>query len=192
MAYIYSYAQFHGERSIEAKGNRILITGFPGCGKTTLLKRLFEDCPSLCGFWTEEIKQGGVRRGFQIVTTWGNRLILAQKDLSSSPYRVGAYGLYLENLERISAILLQMAEGEKRSYLIDEIGRMEYFSPTFRKLINFLFAECDSNLLATIALRDFHPDISRFKKKGSVYHLKLESFNQIYAQIREKIETWSN
>jgi nucleoside-triphosphatase len=43
----------------------LLITGRPGCGKTTLVKRLCGKIASkAAGFYTEEIRRGAHRRGF--------------------------------------------------------------------------------------------------------------------------------
>ncbi len=45
----------------------ILITGPPRVGKTTLIKRLFEELTHHhpVGFYTEEIREGGIRKGFR-------------------------------------------------------------------------------------------------------------------------------
>ncbi|RMD59781.1 MAG: hypothetical protein D6828_01005 [Nitrospirae bacterium] len=43
----------------------ILITGSPGIGRTTLVKRLFEHLKHLkpVGFYTQEIRDGKIRKG---------------------------------------------------------------------------------------------------------------------------------
>ena len=58
----------------------LLITGRPGVGKTTLIKRLIPALPPAGGFYTEEIRSCGERVGFKIVTLAGEEGILAQKD----------------------------------------------------------------------------------------------------------------
>jgi nucleoside-triphosphatase len=53
----------------------ILITGQPGIGKTTLIKKLATELADLrpVGFYTEEIRENGVRRGFELVSLSGQR-----------------------------------------------------------------------------------------------------------------------
>ena len=48
---------------------KILLTGPPGVGKTTLIKYLCEQLGNCSGFYTEEIREGGKRIGFNIVTS---------------------------------------------------------------------------------------------------------------------------
>ncbi|HET58202.1 MAG TPA: hypothetical protein ENN35_07165, partial [Deltaproteobacteria bacterium] len=49
----------------------ILLTGAPGVGKTTVIGRILEAVESLhpLGFYTEEIREGGARTGFSLVST---------------------------------------------------------------------------------------------------------------------------
>ncbi|OYT26400.1 MAG: hypothetical protein B6V02_01730 [Thermoprotei archaeon ex4572_64] len=52
----------------------IFITGRPGVGKTTLIKKIindFKDKHVLVGFYTEEVRQHGVRVGFRITNLEG-------------------------------------------------------------------------------------------------------------------------
>jgi nucleoside-triphosphatase len=83
---------------------RVLLTGRPGCGKTTLIKRVVNNLPrGAGGFYTEEIRDGGTRAGFKIVTLDGEEAVFAHVDLTAAagPDRLGKYGLDLSALERI-------------------------------------------------------------------------------------------
>lgn len=53
----------------------ILITGMPGVGKTTLIKRLSEELKDYhpVGFYTAEIREEGVRKGFELIGLDGRR-----------------------------------------------------------------------------------------------------------------------
>src|SRR6266496_2303557 len=58
---------------------RILVTGPPGIGKTTLVRRVVERLHGkrLTGFYTEELRGRGGRTGFRIVTLDGREARLA-------------------------------------------------------------------------------------------------------------------
>ncbi|MDI6868240.1 MAG: nucleoside-triphosphatase [Coprothermobacterota bacterium] len=161
---------------------KILITGPPGCGKTTLIKELHSRFPDFCGFWTEEIRERGVRTGFQIVTTWGERFPLSSV-YSSSPFRVGKYGVEVENINLVTQKLWGFLAEGKRGFLIDEIGKMEYFSREFRELIRELFHNPEARLIATIAEKDFHPEIKVLKEKGELYYLTRKNFDEVLSKV---------
>ena len=71
----------------------LLLSGRPGVGKTTLIKRLARAVePRGCGFYTDELRENGSRVGFAIVTLSGYRDVLAHVDYPE-PQRVGKYGV---------------------------------------------------------------------------------------------------
>ena len=60
-----------------------------GIGKTTIIKSVCNELKlhhkvTLSGFYTEEVKEGRVRKGFDVVTMDGDRSILARKRLDYS------------------------------------------------------------------------------------------------------------
>ena len=59
--------------------NNLLLTGPPGCGKTTVLERVVEHLGDLrlAGFLTLELREHGQRVGFEAVGLGGRRVILA-------------------------------------------------------------------------------------------------------------------
>ena len=69
----------------------LLLTGQPGTGKTALIKEaLARTRVKGGGFYTEEIRTGGIRQGFRIVALDGQEAILAHISISS-PYQVSKY-----------------------------------------------------------------------------------------------------
>ncbi|MBA7666135.1 hypothetical protein ES703_74212 [subsurface metagenome] len=59
-----------------------LLTGKPGTGKTSLIKQAIAGMRGKAGgFYTEEIRSGGVREGFRLVTLDGQDAILAHIDI---------------------------------------------------------------------------------------------------------------
>ena len=81
----------------------VLLTGRPGIGKTTLIKKVI-DMTSLSkgGFYTEEIREAGQRVGFSLTTLDRKESVLAHVKIRS-PYRVGRYGVDIDSFEAIGA-----------------------------------------------------------------------------------------
>lgn len=132
--------------------NNILITGVPGSGKTTLVKRVIENYSGPAGgFYTQEIRNRGQRQGFEIVTLNGERATLAHIDIES-PVNVSKYGVDTSTLDEVAVKAIQTAIQIDGLIVIDEIGPMEIASPLFREvLIESL--DSDSDVLATISKR---------------------------------------
>ena len=81
------------------------------------------------GFFTEEIRVRGERRGFAIVTFDGRRATLAAVARAGPP-RVGKYGVDVETLDAVAQSTL-VVRRRAVVYLIDEIGKMECLSRVF-------------------------------------------------------------
>ena len=131
----------------------ILITGLPGCGKTTLIKKLADELREYgpAGFFTEEIRSHGTRKGFKLTSLDGQKAgTLAHVDIKG-PHRVGKYGVDLEGFERFLGIL-PLFDPRPRLVIIDEIGKMECISAQFRDLVATLL-NAPAPVIATIALK---------------------------------------
>ena len=129
----------------------ILFTGWPGCGKSTIIEKIVQrlDRPS-SGFFTREIREGGRRAGFSIITLDGRRGILAHIDIQSSK-RVGSYGVNLPDIDRI-AVPSMIPANEAVVVVVDEIGKMECLSALFRQtLVEVL--DSANPLVGSIALK---------------------------------------
>jgi nucleoside-triphosphatase len=158
---------------------RVLLTGRPGCGKTTLIKRVVNNLPrGAGGFYTEEIRDGGTRAGFKIVTLDGEEAVFAHVDLTAAagPDRLGKYGLDLSALERIGVGAVRQAVRARRIVIIDEIGSMEIRSPIFRDTVNEAL-DSEVPLLATIFARSL-PFTNAIKSRPDVTLIEVRPYNR--------------
>jgi len=153
-------------------GKTILLTGFPGCGKTTLIRRVLARLSIPAGgFYTQEVRDSGIRVGFELVTLDGSRGILAHVD-NISTNRVGKYGVDLSALEDIGVGAIRVAIEEEYLVVIDEIGPMEIFSPAFRQVV-IEALESETTVLGTIVKRSV-PFANVVKQKPQVWLVEVE------------------
>jgi len=133
----------------------ILLTGHPGVGKTTMLKGIIERFAYLAmtGFYTEEIREKGIRLGFKAVAMNGSSVVFAHRNFQTGPeHRVGKYGVNPEVLETL--VLSHLSPQRKIAHLVivDEIAKMELLSMPLREaLLQALDSDCP--LLGTISLK---------------------------------------
>jgi nucleoside-triphosphatase len=133
------------------KHSKILITGRPGVGKTTLIRKALERLQPVnaAGFYTAEIRSQGRRVGFELRGLKGTRRLLSHVKIKGA-HRVGKYGVDTAGFEEFLADLDLLGAGVDL-VVIDEIGKMELFSRRFQTLITKLL-DSAKPLLATIAL----------------------------------------
>ncbi|MFB0521256.1 MAG: NTPase [Desulfatiglandales bacterium] len=153
----------------------ILITGPPRCGKSTLIEKVVSGIERpVTGFFTREIKEEGRRVGFSINTLDGREGILAHQNIGGQ-FSVGKYRVNLEDIEAIAVPSMIPARKEE-IVVIDEIGKMECFSPLFREtLIRVL--NLPNWIIGSIAQKgDLF--IQRIKKRGDVMVIEITPQNR--------------
>lgn len=162
---------------------KIFLTGKPGIGKTTVVKKLVSLLKDKAiGFWTEEFRdiETNKRQGFKVITTEGKTATLASKSLNS-PFRVGSYGVNIKDFEEIVIPLLETAIKKRdRIILIDEIGKMELFSDNFIDLVKKIAFNDVYRVLATIPMKDVHPLVKSIRKlQGNLIEITEENRDNI-------------
>jgi nucleoside-triphosphatase len=163
-----------------------LLTGKPGTGKTTVIKQAIAGSEiKVGGFYTEEIRSGGTRQGFCIVTLDGQDVILAHVD-NPSRYRVSKYGVDIGNLDNIGVSAIERAIAESDLIVIDEIGKMELFSPRFREAV-LKAIDSGKKVLGTIMLNP-HPFANDIKRHPNVKVIELTRAN--HDQVLKEILDW--
>ena len=171
-----------------AKKN-ILITGLPGVGKTTLVKKLVGELKDLnpLGFYTAEIREEGTRKGFELIRLDGGKRILSHVDIKS-PYRVGKYRVDIRSFESLLDSI-PFFNPSSHLIIIDEIGKMECLSDKFRRLLEEIL-DSEKSVIATVALKGSGP-IAETKKRGDVRLFEITQGNRdaILSEIMKQFGT---
>jgi len=172
-------------------GRTILLAGRPGVGKTTVIKRVVDVLGGEAGgFYTEEIRQGGRRLGFKIITLEGEEGVLAHVDIKGAP-RVSKYGVNVKDLEEVGVAALRRAIEERRYVVIDEIGKMELYSQEFRRAVVEAL-ESEKVVLGT-AMAGPHGWVDTLKARPQVTVLTVTEGNRegIAQQILDMLQVGS-
>ena len=163
-----------------------LLTGRPGTGKTSLIKQAIARVRGKAGgFYTEEIRSGGVREGFRLVSLDGQEAILAHIDIPS-PYRVSKYGVDIDSLDRVGVAVLNQAAKECNLVVVDEIGKMELFSANFREAI-WQIINSGKKVLGTIMFQA-NPWADAIKHQPQVNLVEVTRAN--YQRVLAELLVW--
>jgi nucleoside-triphosphatase len=151
--------------------NNFLITGRPGSGKTSIIERavalLRERGLKAGGLYCPEIREGGVRLGFEIIDLMTNEArVLAHVNQPTGP-QVSKYRVNVENVDVMSESAIARALAEADFVVIDEIAPMEVHSEGFRRAVR---AALDSPkpLLAVIHQRTRAGFIGEVKTRSDI------------------------
>ena len=157
---------------------KIALTGKPGVGKTTAVKRIFSRLDGRAeGFWTEEIRRNGKRWGFKVVRSDGKEELLASVD-ADSPYRVGRYRVLVDKFEEFVVPFILRALKRRRIVIVDEVGKMELLSTLFQQAVERLISS-DVTAVVTIPIRDVHPLVRKIRNTFRVIHLTFENRDEV-------------
>ena len=153
---------------------RILLTGPPRAGKTTLISRLADELTAcgvaVGGFLTREMREGDERVGFTVEEVGGPSALLAHVSLHEGPM-VGRYHVDVAAFERLALPAIQRAVLRGGVVIIDELGQMELFSVAFIGSVNWLLDQ-PVPLVATVHARQ-HPITDAIKQRPDIELLEV-------------------
>lgn len=162
--------------------DKILLTGLPRSGKTTLLRKLLEPVVRKTGFVTDEVRVDGERVGFKIVDSFGSEAVLADTD-RVTPFKVSRY--YVDPPALDAAIEPLFTFGKEDLLYIDEIGEMELLSAKFKTLAE-LYMDSGNPLIATVS-RVYSDDFTRsLLARRDVRVLEVTPENRVAAEAEAR------
>ena len=170
---------------------RILLTGPPGCGKTTAVRKIvgaLDRKLKMAGFFTEEIREAGQRVGFRWHRLDGRTGTLAHINIKS-PHHVSKYGVDIESFETEVVSVLDPSAADVDLFVVDEIGKMECFSDKFVDAIRRLL-QSDKSILATVAQKGSGL-IREVKSYPGVelLHLSRETRDEVTQRIAQMLDS---
>ncbi len=132
---------------------------------------------AMTGFYTEEIREKGIRLGFRAVAMNGSSAVFAHRNFQTKPeHRVGKYGVKPELLETLVLSHLSPQRKAADLVIVDEIAKMELLSMPVREgLLQALDSDCP--LLGTISLKGTG-FIKQMKERDDVELFKITSENR--------------
>jgi len=163
----------------------IFITGLPGCGKSTLIKEIISyfNKKKICGFLTPEIRTDHERKGFLITSLDRKQkefMAHADKSIFSRNSELKKFGKYWINVSAIDKFCERILNDIKNCnvIVIDEIGKMEFFSEKFKEMLSKIMAS-KITLIATL----HRAYVKDFKSRGKIFVLTKENFTKIKREI---------
>jgi nucleoside-triphosphatase len=168
----------------------ILITGLPGSGKTKLVIKLANALKDLhpVGFYTSEIREGGIRQGFDLIGLDGTSARLSHVNIKS-PYRVGRYGVDIRGFDAFLSSLA-LGNSDARLFIVDEIGKMECYSEKFKALVRETL-DSDKPVIATIALKG-GGFIDEVRNRNDIYLVEstYDNRDSLVADVADQIKAF--
>ncbi len=160
----------------------LLITGPPGIGKTTVLMHavgaLKEMGYEVGGMVSKEVREGGVRVGFEVMDLHSGRKGWLARACQLAGPRIGKYCVDLGGLESIGARAVSFAADNCDLVAVDEIGPMELLSAGFRQAVEKAI-ESGKPFVATIHFRSSDPLVESIRKRDDAETFVVTTENRV-------------
>jgi nucleoside-triphosphatase len=168
-------------------GCTLLLTGRPGVGKTTVVKAVAELLGDRAGgFYTEEIRGPGGRKGFRLVTLDGQEAVMAHVNLGGRDRpRVSRYGVDVAAIERVGVVALKRATQEGKIVVVDEIGKMELFCGPFKEVVLQAVGGPSTVVATVMAKPNPWVDGLRTKPQVEVWEVTVENRDRMVEKVIE-------
>ncbi len=171
----------------------LLLTGAPGVGKTTALIKTVEALKangiSVGGMVSREVRENGVRAGFEILAlTSGKHGWLAH--VNQGGPRLGRYHVNLQDLDSIGATAINEAVQRCEVVAIDEVGPMELFSQKFKQAVAQALMS-RKPVLAVVHAKARDPLITEAKQRSDaeIFTVTLENRDYLPKELTAKVLT---
>jgi len=176
---------------------KIFLTGRPGVGKTTVLVETIRELEArglrVGGMVSREVRDGGVRVGFEISDlASGRKGWLAHVAQQEGP-QIGKYRVNLKDLVEVGVNAINWAAYDSTISVIaiDEVGPMELCSEDFRNAVKKA-VEAEKPLIGTIHYKARSTLIDDIRSRSDVKIIEITHDNRSYvkgAVLNELVQT---
>ncbi len=167
---------------------RVAVTGAPGVGKSTLVKRVLDrlDCRA-GGILAREVRCDGERIGFELLDLMTDKVgTLASVD-GEGP-RLGRYRVNLTDLQEVGAGAVERAMEEAELVVIDEVGPMELLSERFSEAVEVAL-ESDRPMLVVVHAKSRHPLAKRIREEFRLFVVTEENRDGLVEEIASELSS---
>ena len=162
---------------------KIGITGMPGVGKTSTLKKIIKSLEEhgyvVAGIITEPVLKKKKRVGFYVKNwTTGEKEVFAHEDFEFRE-SVGDYGVDIEALDKIALPAIENAINDEKVniIIIDEIGKMEMLSEKFCDMV-IEALDSDKPIMVTLHKKSRTPLLQDVRRRDDMRILEVTPVNR--------------
>lgn len=153
---------------------KILLTGLPKSGKSTMLANLIASVNLKHGLTSPEVRENGERVGFDLHDERDNTAHLSRVETITN-YPVGRYYVDPNSLENFIKPLFKYYPDDL--LFIDEVGQMQLYSERFKNLVKD-YMRAPNDFIGTISQVCDHPFIDDLKQDQDILLCRVTPENR--------------